>query len=132
MKKDLVFPEVKDVHIAVVKEWNEDFTSHDWVIYLINNNSETLDSVMVMTRGKHRDGRKTSTLRHAFPVVVAKTAIKIELIMEEVFPFINEFTVTYFIGNTLYDATFMAAPNAISEANFSLLPVLDKEGFLVK
>lgn len=132
MKKDLVFPEVKDVHIAVVKEWNEDFTSHDWIIYLINNSNETLDSVMIMTRGKHRDGRKTSTFRHAFPVVLGNTAIKVELIMEEVFPFLNEFTVTYFIGSTLYDATFMAAPNTIHEKNFTNLPVLEKEGFLLK
>lgn len=132
MKKDIIIPIVKDIHIAVVKEWNEEFTSHDWIIYLINNSEDVMESVMVMSRGKHRDGRKTTTFRHAFPVVTAKSAIKVELIMEHVFPFLNEFTLTYFIGATLYDATFMAAPNTINESNFSELPVMGIEGFLLK
>ncbi len=132
MKKDIIIPEVKDVHIAVVKEWNEDFSSNDWNIYLINNRREPLESVMVMSRGKHRDGRKTTTFRHAFPVVAAKTAVKVELIMEQVFPFMNEFILTYFIEQTLYDKTFMAAPNTINENNFSDLPVMNQEGVLLK
>jgi len=132
MKKDINIPVVKDVYVAVVKEWNDDFSSHDWIIYLINDGKEPLESVMVMTRGKHRDGRKTATFRHAFPVVAAKSAIKVELIMEQVFPFLNEFILTYFMGPTLYDATFMAAPNTISENNFSELPVMGIEGFLLR
>ena len=132
MKKDIVIPVVKDVHIAIIKEWNEDFTSQDWMVYLINDTREPLESVMIMSRGKNRDGRKTSTLRHAFKVVAAKSAMKVELIMEEVFPFLNEFVLTYFSGPTLYDKTVMAAPNTISEKNFTALPVLDKEGFLLK
>lgn len=132
MKKDIIIPVVKDVHIAVVKEWNEDFSSNDWNIYLINDLKEPLESVMVMSRGKHRDGRKTTTFRHAFPVVAAKSAIKVELIMEQVFPFLNEFILTYFLGQTLYDKTFMAAPNTINEKNFTDLPVMGKEGVLLK
>ncbi|PRP67665.1 hypothetical protein [Nonlabens agnitus] len=131
MKKDIVIPVVKDVHIAVVKEWNADFSSHDWIIYLINNLKGPLESVMIMSRGKHRDGRKTSTFRHAFKVVPAKSSIKVELIMENVFPFMNEFVLTYFLGSTLYDKTFMAPPHSISEANLKDLPVMDAQGVLL-
>ena len=132
MKKDIIVPQVKDVHIAVVHEWNDDFTSQDWIVYLINNNDVPLDSVMIMSRGKHRDGRKTSTFRHAFKEVAPKTAMKVELIMEDVFPFMNEFVLTYFLGQTLYDKTFMAAPNSIAESNVEMLPVIEKEGVLIK
>ncbi len=132
MKKDIIIPEVKDVHIAILEEFNEESSSNEWSVYLINNSDQAMESVMVMSRGKHRDGRKTTTFRHAFPLVAAHAAIKVELIMEDVFPFLNEFVLTYFIGATLYDATFMAAPNTISESNFSKLPVMNVEGFLLK
>ncbi len=132
MKKDIVIPMVKDVHLAVVKEWNEDFSSHDWIIYLINDLKQPLESVMIMSRGKHRDGRKTSTFRHAFKVVPAKSSIKVELIMENVFGFLNEFVLTYFEGNTLYDKTFMAPPNSINEDHLQDLPVMDVQGILLK
>lgn len=131
MKKDIIVPVVKDVHLAVVKEWNVDFSSHDWIIYLINNLKEPIESVMIMSRGKHRDGRKTSTFRHAFKVVPAKSALKVELIMENVFPFMNEFVLTYFLGSKLYDKTFMALPHSISEANLQQLPVMDVKGVLI-
>ena len=131
MKKDIIIPVVKDVHLAVVKEWNTDFSSHDWIIYLINNLKEPLESVMIMSRGKHRDGRKTSTFRHAFKVVPAKSFIKVELIMEDVFPFMNEFVLTYFLGSTLFDKTFMAPPHSIIESNQRDLPVMDVQGVLL-
>ncbi len=131
MKKDFNIPVSKDVHLAVVKEWNPDFTAHDWIIYLINDLNEPLESVMIMSRGKHRDGRKTSTFRHAFKVVPAKSSMKVELIMENVFPFMNEFVLTYFLGSTLYDKTFMAAPHTIAESNLRNLPVMDAQGVLL-
>ncbi len=131
MKKDIIIPQVKDVYIAVTHEWNDDFTSQDWMVYLINDSGITLDGVMIMSRGKHRDGRKTSTFRHAFKQVAAKSAIKVELIMEEVFPFMNEFILTYFIDQTLYDKVFMAPPHSIAKNNMVLLPVLQKDGVLL-
>lgn len=131
MKKDITIPVVKDVYIAIVHEWNADFTSQDWIVYLINDGREPLESAMILSRGKHTDGRKTSTFRHAFKVVAAKTAMKVELIMEDVFPFMNEFVLTYFIGPTLYDKVFMVAPNTISISNYRNVPVMNQEGVLI-
>ncbi|MGJ8683883.1 MAG: hypothetical protein ACSHWW_04630 [Nonlabens sp.] len=132
MKKDIIIPEVKDVHIAIMKEWNEDFSSNDWNIYLINNGKEAIESVMVMSRGKHNDGRKTTTFRQAFPVVAAKSAIKVELIMEEVFSFTNEFILTYFLGSKLYDKTYTALPHSIKVDHFTDVPVMGEKGVLLK
>ncbi len=42
MKKDIAIPVVKDVYIAVVKEWNEDFTANDWIVYIINDSDQLL------------------------------------------------------------------------------------------
>ncbi|WP_194851501.1 hypothetical protein [Nonlabens antarcticus] len=131
MKKDIVIPVVKGVHLAVVKEWNADFSSHDWMIYLINDLEQPIESVMIMSRGKHEDGRKTSTFRHAFKVVLPKSSMKVELIMENVFPFMNEFVLTYFLGSTLYDKTFMSPPHSITDSNLIDLPVMESQGILL-
>ena len=131
MKKDIVIPEVKDVYIAIVKEDNKEKTAQDWIVYLINDGLESIESIMIMSRGKHEDGRKTSTFRHAFKLVAAKSALKVELIMEDVFPFENEFILTYFIGPTLYNHVFTAAPNSINENKFTTLPVMKEEGILL-
>jgi len=58
--------------------------------------------------------------------------MKVELIMEEVFAFENEFVLTYFIGSTLYDQVYTAAPFSISEEAFKKLPVMDQDGILLK
>jgi hypothetical protein len=131
VKKDIAIPVVKNVYIAVVKEWNEDFTSHDWMVYIINDSDQLLESVMIRSRGVHTDGRKTSTFRHAFKQVEAKKALKVELIMEEVFDFENEFVLTYFIGPLLYDKVYTAAPFSISEEFIKKLPIIDQEGVLL-
>lgn len=131
MKKDITIPVVKDVHIAIVKEMNKELTAHDWIVYLINDGLEPIESIMIMSRGKHEDGRKTSTFRHAFKLVAAKSALKVELIMEDVFPFENEFILTYFIGPILYNHIFTAVPNSINEDKFTALPIMEDEGILL-
>jgi hypothetical protein len=131
MKKDIEIPVVKDVHIAVVKEWAADFSSQDWIVYLINDGKSPLESAMIMSRGKHKDGRKTATFRHAFKVVAAKSFLKVELIMEDVFPFENEFILTYFQDGKLYDKVFKAPPHSISEHKITDLPVMDVKGVLL-
>ena len=64
MIKDIEIPKVKNVHIVAIKEWNEEFTSQQWIVYLINNRPDTISMAMVMSRGKS-DDKKTSTLRHS-------------------------------------------------------------------
>ncbi|MCR9227303.1 MAG: hypothetical protein NXH90_07800 [Flavobacteriaceae bacterium] len=35
MKKDIEIPVAKDVHVAVIREWNDGFLSKDWNVYLL-------------------------------------------------------------------------------------------------
>ncbi|MNR66460.1 hypothetical protein D3C85_1899630 [compost metagenome] len=44
----------------------------------------------------------------------------------------NEFMVTYFIGNTLYDKKFIFKANSINEANVEEVPLLFVDGVMVK
>lgn len=44
----------------------------------------------------------------------------------------NEFMVTYFIGNTLYDKKFIFKANSINETNVEEVPLLFVDGVMVK
>ena len=49
MKKDIIIPEVENVYIVAIKEWNEDFGENSWHAYILNNSSEKLEMAMVVS-----------------------------------------------------------------------------------
>lgn len=135
MKKDIVIPKVENVFIAAVQQWSDDFMENTWNAYLINNTDEALQSVMVVSKAfgtLQGEMRKTSLLRHAYMEIPAKAAIKIEMIAQDVLALNNEFMVTYFIDNTLFDKKFIFKSNTINEKATQDLPVLNLRGVLVK
>lgn len=131
MRKDIEIPQAKNVHIVAVKEWDKDFTGQQWNIYLVNNRSDEISTVLVMSRGKSED-RKTSTLHHGLGNLKPKSAAKIEFIPTEVLGFTNEYLVTFFAENKLFERKFIFEPNSISEENVTAVPVLESDGILAK
>ncbi|RZJ80237.1 MAG: hypothetical protein EOO20_26180, partial [Chryseobacterium sp.] len=75
--------------------------------------------------------RKTSLLRHAFVEVPPVSAVKIELVEDSVLALDNQFMVTYFINNVLYDKTYIFKANTIDEDNTEEVPVLFKDGIMI-
>lgn len=131
MIKDIEIPKVKNVHIVAIKEWNEEFTSQQWVVYLINNRSDTISMALVMSRGKS-DDKKTSTLRHSLGDLEPQTSHKVELITEDVLGFTNEYILTFFAENKLFERRFVFDPHIISEKNSVEIPIMDVEGILAR
>ena len=131
MKKDIEIPIAKDVYVAIIREWNEEFLSKDWNAYIINNRVSPIDMVLVVTRGYDGD-RKTSTMRHGIGLVKAKSFEKIELLQEDVLLLNNEFFVTYYADDKLYEKRFLAAKNSVSENTLKQIPIIEKEGVLAK
>jgi hypothetical protein len=135
MKKDIIIPKSEEVYLAAVQEWNDDFMAKVWNAYLINNRSESLESVMVVSKAFgtiEGEMKKTSLLRHAYVEVPAQSAIKIEMITEDVLSLHNEFMLTYFVGATLFDKKFIFKANSINENATREVPVLEKNGVLLK
>jgi len=135
MKKDIIIPEVENVYVAAVKEWNDDFLENSWYTYLVNDTDRTLEMAIVVSRAYGLiDGeqRKTGSFRHVFNEVPAKSSIKIELLENNVLQLNNEFLVTFFIGNELYDKAFVFKQNSINDKATTDIPVMDKRGILVK
>jgi hypothetical protein len=135
MKKDITIPEVENVFLAVVQEWSDDFMEKVWYAYLVNDSDFNLDSVMVVSKAFGTiDGemKKTSVLRHAFVEVPSVSVVKIEMVEKSLLVLNNEFMVTFFIGNTLYDKKFIFKSNLINENNTEEVPILFVEGIIVK
>ncbi len=135
MKKDIIIPKVEGVHVVAFQEWNDDFQENSWYAYLVNDTDNLLEMATVVSRAYgliNDEERKTGTFRHAFAKVEPRTATKVELLENNVLQLNNEFMVAYFIGNTMFDKTFVLEANTFDEANFSDLPVILRKGILAK
>lgn len=129
MKKDIEIPVAKNVYVAIVQEWNDEFLSKDWNAYLLNNRTTPIEMAMVVSKGY--DGtRKTSVMRHAIGIVEAKSYQKIEVVQEDVLALNNEFFVTYYADNKLYEKRFLFEQHKVNESNLVLIPLIDKNGVL--
>jgi hypothetical protein len=76
--------------------------------------------------------KKSSQLRHAFAEVPAVSVVKIEMVQKSVLVLNNEFSVSYFIGNKLYDKKFIFKEQSINEKATEEVPILFVEGVIVR
>ena len=127
MKKDIEIPVVKDVHVAIIREWNEEFLDKDWNAYILNDRETAIEMTMVVSKGYEGD-RKTSIMRHNIGVVDAKSFKKIEVVQEDVLTLNNEFYITFYAYNRLYEKRFVFHKNSVAEANLITIPLIEKEG----
>lgn len=131
MKKDIQVPKVNDVYVAVVNEFNDTFKTQDWNAYIINEKTVDLDMVLIMTRG-FSETKATSTMRHKLEKLPAKSYAKIELMQEDVLTLNNEFVVTFFEGNKMFDKSFVFRKNTINLKALQSIPLMQVKGVLVK
>lgn len=129
MKKDIEIPIAEDIYIVAIHEWNEDFLEKNWNVYLINDQKKKIEIVIVVSTGYEGD-RKTSTMRHNLGDVPAQHFKKIEMLQEDILAFNNEFFVTYFANNKLFEKRFIFDKNSIRTSNCTTLPLMDTEGVM--
>jgi len=131
VKKDIEIPVAKDVYVAIVREWNDEFLDKDWNAYIINNRTTPIEMTMVVSKGYDGE-RKTSIMRHGIGVVASKSFQKIEVVQEDVLTLNNEFFVTYFADNKLYEKRFVFEKNTVNENKLGTIPVIEKDGIIAK
>ncbi len=135
MKKDITIPQVENVFLAAVQEWSDEFMEKVWYVHLVNDSDFDLDSVMIVSKAFGTiDGemKKTSLLRHAFVKVPSVSVVKVELLETNVLQLNNEFMVTYFIENTLYDKKFIFRAQSITPDYVEEVPILFVDGVIVR
>ena len=129
MKKDILIPEVKDVYIAVVHEYNDTYKVYDWNAYIINDKSIDLEMVIIVTKGYSED-KKTATFRKKIKVLPAKSYAKIEMLLEDVLSINNLFNVSFFEDNKLFEKAFEFRKNTINENALQQIPLIKLKGVL--
>ncbi|HSP11453.1 MAG TPA: hypothetical protein VLO29_02920 [Salegentibacter sp.] len=131
MKKDIDIPEVKGVYFAAVKVFNEDFRTQEWNAYLINDRDDALEMVLIVSKG-YSDKDQTSVMRHKIEKLPPKSFAKVEFLQEEVLALNNEFQVTFFAENRMFEKKFLFRKNTINEKALRELPLIPEKGILLK
>ena len=131
MKKDIQIPEVEDVYIAVVNEYNDIYKTQDWNAYIINDKNVDLEMILIVTSG-YSENKTTSVFRKKLDKLPKKSYAKIELMQEELFALNNTFKVSFFEGNTMFDKTYLFRKNTINLKALQAIPLMEARGVLVK
>lgn len=131
MKKDIEIPLVSGVFVAAILEENKEFRSRDWNVYIINSKDVPLEMVLIMARGYDKKDT-TSTMRHSIQVLPAKSSAKIEYMQNEVLRLNNEFLITFFEGNKMFEQKFVFKKNTVKESQAGKIPVMHQKGILAK
>lgn len=132
MKADIPHPQVSGVFLALVVE--PDFPETPYTAYLINDNSQELSNAMVVSKGfgeLNGEEVQTSTLRHFYERIDAHGVQRIEPVSAEAFSLTNEYWVSYFIENQVYDKRFVVLPGTTELGLERELPILGQLGILI-
>jgi hypothetical protein len=133
LKKDIERPEVEDIAMAIILE-NENGVNV-WNVFLINLHIVSIKNVIVTSKGYGEykgEVKKTSTLRHFFEEIPALEFTRVEPIMENTFGLTNEFWVSFYIDDKIYDKQYIFLPETINEKNFTNVPLLNVEGVMIR
>jgi hypothetical protein len=133
LQKDIDRPEVEDLAIAIILE--EENGVNVWNVFLVNLHIVPIKNVIVTSKGYgeyNGELKKTSTLRHFFEEIPDLEYTRIEPIMENTFGLTNEFWVSFYIDEKIYDKQYIFLPETINEKNFTKIPLLNVNGVMIR
>jgi hypothetical protein len=135
MRDELKGPLVENIGVAVIQIENE-LKEKLYEVYLLNLKEEIIEGIIITCKGYGENAItgekvKTATLRHSLEVLLPNEAAKIEPIMEEVFGIANEYWVSFWINDTMYDKKFVFVSESISEKNMKKIPILGEKGVMI-
>lgn len=133
MKEEIKGPIVEKVSVAIVLE---DDNSDIYNVYLINFRDDIMEGIIITSVGYGENavtGEKieTSTLRHSLEVLLPNEAAKIEAIMPEVFSLYNEYWVSFWVNDDLFDKRFVFNAETIIKSQLKELKFFGKKGMIL-
>jgi hypothetical protein len=134
MKEGLLGPTVENVGFAVVEETVENEKIYN--VYLLNMRQDIMEGIIVTSTGYGENVNtgervRTSTLRHCLEVLLPGEVAKIEPIMEDVFGLANEYWISFWVEDVMYDKKYVFLPETVSSAKMKLIPQLGFKGVMI-
>lgn len=136
MREELLGPKVEGVAFAVVEQLNEE-NEKVYNVYLLNLRDDIMEGIIVTSQGYGNNVNtgetvRTSKLRHSLELLLPNEAAKIEPIIEEVFGLSNEYWISFWVNEVLYDKKFVFLAESISQENMKVLPIIGEKGVMIK
>jgi hypothetical protein len=136
VKQDIAFNPVEGVSVAIVPDAAAAVSDEQpgWQVYLLNHNEFALRNVIISANGygMQADGEKvrTSTLRYVYEEVPPRMAVPIEPIDPALFHLNNQYWVSYYRDDQIFDKKYIFVPDSIIPDNFIHISLLDRAGVL--
>lgn len=127
MKKDIEIEAVDGLKMVIIFEYNDVFKTDDWNVYLVNEKSVDLDTILIVSKGFSKT-KNTSYIRRQLEKLPANSYAKIELIEPELFSVNNQFQISFFEGVKMREATFVFPENTIKEEALQSIPNFENKG----
>jgi hypothetical protein len=136
MKEYLKSQPAEGVSVAIVNEKNE-FDEENYFVFLINDRPEPLKNCMIVSRGygmnmETNEKIETSVLRHFVEELTPHSFVKVEPIMPEVFGLNNEFWISFWIGEQMFDRRYIFLPESINKENEVVIPLMQNKGITIQ
>lgn len=132
MRKDIPIKKVTDIAIAALPgEEDPNF----WDVYLVNLKDDNIHNVLITSKGYgeiNGERVETTQLRYFYEIIGPEMAVKIEPLDSKLFELANEYWVSFQLDNFMYDKKYIFVKGSFMEMNFTMLPILEKKGIMIR
>lgn len=135
MREELKGPKVENVSVAIVEIPREN-NEKEYIVYLLNFRDDIMEGIIVASSGYGENPQsgeqvKTSTLRKGIELMLPNEAARIEPIMPDLFDLTNEFWVSFWVNDVMYDKRFIFVPGSINDEAFKFIEILGYKGVIL-
>ena len=135
MKENLKGPKVENLSVAIVQTEVEGELSY--YAYLLSSRDDIMEGIIISSTGYGQDTKtgekvRTSTLRHTIEILLPNEAAKIEPIMPDIFGLSNEYWVSFWVNDVMYDKRFVFPAESICSENMQMINTLGQKGVIIK
>ena len=134
MREELLGPKVEGISLALV-ELTIEGAEPEYVVYMLSSREDIIEGIIVTSTGYGLDATgkeiRTSTLRKGIEVMLPNEAARIEPLMPDLFGLNNEFWVSFWADDVMYDKRFVFEANTIDPKKFVAIPQLKAKGIII-
>lgn len=135
MREELFGPKVENIGVAIIEELTKT-NEKIYNVFLANFREDIIEGIIITSKGYGNNANtgekvETSTFRRCIEVMLPEEIAKVEPIMPDVFGLANEYWVSFWIEDKMYDKKFVFLPETIQEKNIKHITKLNARGVMI-